>query len=151
MASRPTVLVVDDEPDIRDALTTLLEELLDLKVVTANSGGDGVKVLATLGDDLALVLSDFRMPGMDGLEFLAHAKKARPEVPRVLITAYADTSLAVRAVDEAKISRFLPKPLEPAQVEAMVKEILATSGAERQRNAAMQRTLDLLKKRGSSP
>ena len=152
MEERHKVLVVDDELDIREALQELLE-LIDLEVVTASSGREALELMGLMGDELRLIVSDYRMPGMDGLEFLAKAEKLRPKVARVLVTAYAETTLAVRAVNEARIARFLSKPIEPALMEGMVKELIAAGQAERNRTAAMERTLDLLKKReaGADP
>jgi two-component system NtrC family sensor kinase len=148
MAERTQVLVVDDEVDIREAMQALLQDVMGLEVLLAGSGRQGLDIVETAGEDLRIIISDYRMPEMDGLEFLAKAQEIRPEIARVLVTAYADTTLAVRAVNEARIARFLPKPIEPAQIETLVKEILDASRAARLREAAFKRSMEALKKRG---
>jgi DNA-binding NtrC family response regulator len=150
MAAKAKALVVDDEPDIREALRELLE-LDDLEVQTASGGREALDVLGQPGDGLRIIISDYRMPEMDGLDFLGRAQKLRPEVLRVLLTAFADTPLAVKALNEARVARFVAKPVEPEAFEAMVKELLAADDAQRLRDAALKRSLDLMKKRGPDP
>jgi len=107
------ILVVDDEPDIVASLKDVLEAHLgEVKVLTAASGKAG---LAMLKNETAvdLIISDFRMPGMDGLEFLTKCREAAPGVPRILITAYPELDAAVRAINEAQIQNFLTKPIMP--------------------------------------
>ena len=79
--------------------------------------------------DVALVIADFRMPGMDGLDFLARAFQARPEVPRIMMTAFPDIDLVVRAVNQARITQFLLKPLQPEALIETVKGFLAERAA----------------------
>ena len=71
-----------------------------------------------------LVISDYKMPGMDGIEFLVKANELKPDLPRVMFTAYADAELARRAVAEAFVREFIPKTLPPRElvqkVEALV-------------------------------
>ena len=151
MAGKRIVLVVDDERDILDAATVLLEDLPGLAVAAYPSAAAALEALPGLGADLRLILSDFRMPGMDGLEFLAKAEQLRPDVPRILMTAYAETGLAVRAINEARIARFLSKPIEPAAMEAAVREVIAASELERSRAEALRRSVGLLGGRPPPP
>ncbi|MCA1811798.1 MAG: response regulator, partial [Halobacteriales archaeon] len=81
-----TMLAVDDEPDILEGFAMLLEENLRVHVVTATSGAEGLKILEHTPVDL--VISDYRMPGMDGCAFLERAHRLAPGVPLVMVTAY---------------------------------------------------------------
>jgi DNA-binding NtrC family response regulator len=119
----PTVLAVDDEEDILHTLAQYLEEALPgVRVETAGSGAAGLARLERGAVDL--VISDYRMPGMDGLAFLRHVRERAPGLPRILMTAYPDAELAVQAINLAHIDRFLVKPVEPDQLAAAVEELL---------------------------
>lgn len=125
---RWTVLLVDDEPDILSSVQLVLERSKKgLKVLTASSGAEGLELLGSRHIDL--LISDFKMPVMDGIEFLAKARELRPELPRVMFTAYADSDLARRAFTEAFVSDFLPKTLGSSQLVAKVEALLAEAPA----------------------
>lgn len=121
----PTILVVDDEPDILQGLQAVLEGSIEgVRVLTAENGPAALRILAELGSRPDLVITDYRMPTMDGLEFLARAGKAIPGVPRILITAYADVEIAVRAINEADVEYFLRKPFRGEDLLEAVKAAL---------------------------
>jgi two-component system NtrC family sensor kinase len=123
-----TMLAVDDEPDILQALAAYLEATVPgLRVVTAASGAEGLEELRRMTPDL--VLSDYKMPGMTGLEFLSRVAREMPQVPCLMMTAYADSELAMRAVHEAHVRQFLTKPVDPQRLCAVVKEILGQADA----------------------
>lgn len=120
---RWTILLVDDEADILLSIKLLIQRSRKgVKVLTASSGAEGLKVLA--GTHVDLIISDFKMPGMDGIEFLAKSRELRPDLPRVMFTAYADPELARRAFAEAFVTDFLPKTLAPSQLVAKVESLL---------------------------
>lgn len=122
-APRWTVLLVDDEPDILGSIKMLLERSKKgVKVVTAPSGTEALQMLREAHFDL--LISDFKMPVMDGIEFLAKARELRPELPRVMFTAHADADLARRAFAEAFVHDFLPKTLAPKQLVEKVESLL---------------------------
>jgi DNA-binding NtrC family response regulator len=89
--ANPKVLVVDDEADVLESVGQLLELDLDYRVVTAPSAASALTILDQGGIDV--VLSDFRMPDMDGCTFLRQVRAEHPEVARILMTAYPNVEL----------------------------------------------------------
>ncbi|MGE0918705.1 response regulator [Trichlorobacter lovleyi] len=103
-----TVLLVDDEPNILQALQRLLRRET-FRIVTAASGTEALQLLSQLRG-VAVILSDMRMPAMNGAEFLKRSREFAPESVRMLLTGYSDISDAVDAVNQGGISRYLSKP-----------------------------------------
>ncbi len=124
LAPRPwVILVVDDELDIRNSTTELLEQSIPgVRVLAAASGRIGLEILER--ERVDLVLSDYKMPGMDGIEFLVQVRRMRPGLPRMMFTAFADKALAHRAVSEAVVDDFLAKNLTPGQMTDKVAALL---------------------------
>lgn len=116
-AARPKILCVDDEKAVLDGLSLHLRRRYD--VVTAQSGAAGLEALER-DPSIAVIMSDMRMPGMDGAEFLSRARKVAPNAVRLLLTGQADMASAIAAVNEGQIFRFLTKPCPPASVMAAV-------------------------------
>ena len=107
------MLVVDDEPEVLYTYKRLLERSLpNVEVIGVDSAIEGLKVLRSR--KVSLVLSDFRMPEMDGLEFLTEARRLNPRVPRIMITAYPDAIVKEKAKLQAEAVAFLHKDIEPA-------------------------------------
>jgi CheY-like chemotaxis protein len=106
-APLPVVLCVDDEPQILAGLSVSLRRRYE--ILTATSGAEALDVLRAR-KDIAVVLSDMRMPGMDGAAFLAQAKDVAPDVTRMLLTGYTEIDAAMNAVNQGQIFRFLTKP-----------------------------------------
>jgi response regulator RpfG family c-di-GMP phosphodiesterase len=113
---RPRVLCVDDEPNVLQGLSLHLGRRYEL--ATATSGQAALELLAH--DATAVVISDMRMPGMDGAAFLARAKQVSPDAVRMLLTGQADIESAIAAVNEGQIFRFLTKPCPPPALLAAV-------------------------------
>jgi two-component system response regulator AtoC/two-component system response regulator HupR/HoxA len=126
---RARILVVDDEPDIVEALRSSLEGSLPVEVEGSFSALEALQAMRRRPADL--VIADYRMPGMDGLHLLRRVQELRPEAARILMTAYADIGLVVEAVNLAKAARFLRKPLDGARVVALVREVLDEAAQER--------------------
>jgi signal transduction histidine kinase len=103
----PRVLFVDDEPRVLEALEVDFFDEYD--VVTATSGEAGLEALAEQGP-FEVVVSDMRMPRMDGAAFLTAVRSRHPEVVRILLTGYADIDAVVAAVNSGNIFRYLQKP-----------------------------------------
>jgi len=105
---RPTVLFVDDEENILKALQRLtMDEEFDTEI--ASSGDAGLQKLATLSN-VALIVSDQRMPGMNGADFLQQSQQLAPDAIRMLLTGYSDISAAADAINKGGASRYLNKP-----------------------------------------
>ena len=107
MSSRPAVLCVDDEPNVLAGLQRNLRSRFDVSVATG--GEQGLEVISRQ-PPFAVIMSDMRMPGMDGAEFLARARTASRDSVRVLLTGHADFEAALAAVNQGQIFRFLTKP-----------------------------------------
>lgn len=115
--SRPTVLCVDDETRVVEGLALHLRK--DYQIHTALSGDEGLRKLKELGG-AAVVVSDMRMPGMDGATFLKRVMRGWPDATRILLTGEPGRDAAVLAVNEGQIFRFLTKPCPPEQLRAAV-------------------------------
>ena len=107
----PRILCVDDEPNLLAALERNLFGQFD--VVTANGGEAGLAAIAE-GPPFAAIVSDMRMPGMDGAAFLAAARARAPDSVRLLLTGQADATSAIAAINQGAIFRFLCKPCPTA-------------------------------------
>lgn len=131
---RKVVLVVDDEPDILELLDLYMEE--ELPFVTVLGASTGEKALALLRDHrVDLIISDFRMPKMDGVELLSKAREAHPEVPRVLYTAYDDPALERRAREEAGVHAIYSKDLPATELTANIRGLLRDHPVQAARRA----------------
>jgi len=104
---KPKVLLVDDEPRVIESIAQLLRREFDVR--TASVPQDALRTLNEI-NDLAVVVSDMRMPGMDGATLLHEIMVRRPDVARILLTGEAGREGAIRAVNEGQILRFLTKP-----------------------------------------
>ena len=113
----PIVLCVDDEKAVLDGLSLHLRRRY--QVLTALSGAEALTVLAR-EPSVAVVISDMRMPGMDGATFLTRARDAAPDTVRLLLTGQAHIDSAIAAINEGRIFRFLTKPCPPATMMAAV-------------------------------
>ncbi len=117
------VLIVDDEQDIRESLQRLIKgSFKGLRVDTAESGAAGLELIAKKSYDI--IASDFRMPGMDGVEFLTQVKNDHPEPYRVMMTAFPEKEVSMRAAEDAEVETFFTKPLDPVTVTSTVKDLL---------------------------
>jgi thioredoxin reductase (NADPH) len=115
---KPVLLAVDDDSDVLRAVERDLRSYYAEKY-RVHSAGSGARALDLLRElqqrdaPVALLLVDQRMPGMTGVAFLGQAMRLYPDARRVLITAYADTEAAIRAINEASVHYYLPKPWDP--------------------------------------
>jgi thioredoxin reductase (NADPH) len=117
---KPVILAVDDDISVLEAVVQDLRRQYGAtyRILRAGSGQAALDTCGQLldrRDSVALFLSDQRMPGMTGVEFLEKAQLLYPEAKRALLTAYADTEAAIRAINSAKIHYYLTKPWDPPE------------------------------------
>ena len=123
------ILLVDDEPAILSALRRLLRPH-GLRILTAESGQAGLALARE--NPVDLVISDMRMPGMNGAEFLKAMRAEKPEAPRILLTGYADIASTIAAINNGEIHRYIAKPWDDHDIVLTIREALARSSLERQ-------------------
>jgi thioredoxin reductase (NADPH) len=116
--AKPVILAVDDEPEVLGAIERDLRRKYgkDYQVLRAGSGAaalDALEKLKVRGQPVALFLVDQRMPSISGVELLERAMPLYPEAKRALLTAYADTEAAIKAINEVKLDYYLMKPWDP--------------------------------------
>jgi len=114
------ILIVDDEPGILESLELTLGS--EYRVFTAETGERGLEILER--EDIALVIADQVMPGMTGVEFLEKVLERNPRAVRMMLTGYADMTSLVRAINEGRIYRYVPKPWEPDHLRIDVRRAL---------------------------
>jgi DNA-binding NtrC family response regulator len=114
-----TVLIVDDEEMVTAALRGLLQLETSYRVITTNSPLDALGILQE--ERIDVVLADFMMPDMDGIQFLNRCRETRPVTTRILLTGYADKQNAIRAINEAGLYYYLEKPWNNDQLLIIVR------------------------------
>ncbi len=118
--TNPSILVVDDDAGVLNAVERDLRKKFgrEYRIIKANSGASALDMLRELqrrSEAVALLLSDQRMPQMTGLQFLEEASKTYPEAKRVLLTAYADTEVAIASINKLQLDYYLMKPWDPPE------------------------------------
>ncbi|MEU5249619.1 response regulator, partial [Streptomyces asoensis] len=119
-SARTVILTVDDDPGVSRAVARDLRRRYGAayRIVRAESGEsalDALRELKLRGDLVAVILADYRMPQMNGIEFLEQALDVYPGARRVLLTAYADTSAAIDAINVVDLDHYLLKPWDPPE------------------------------------
>jgi thioredoxin reductase (NADPH) len=117
---RPVLVTVDDDPSVSRAVARDLRRRYGERnrIVRAESGEqalDALRQMKLRGDQVAVILADYRMPGLNGIEFLERAMDIYPYARRVLLTAYADTSAAIDAINIVDLDHYLLKPWDPPE------------------------------------
>ncbi|MCB0276683.1 MAG: response regulator [Calditrichaeota bacterium] len=103
-----TIVLVDDEEMVLTSLSSFLTLETDYLVKTFTSANEALNFVR--GKDIDLVMSDYLMPEMDGITFLAKVKELQPEVPRIILTGYADKENAIKAINEVGLYQYIEKP-----------------------------------------
>lgn len=141
----PTILVVDDEAEVRAFLQRVFAGgIPGARVLLAANGADALALLRA--ERVDLVVSDQRMPGMTGIEFLAACAAIAPDAPRILLTGYADVDTAVHAKNDGHVSAFLQKPASRDAILAEVRRRLDEASARLARERAFARAADALRR-----
>jgi signal transduction histidine kinase len=115
---RHTLLIVDDEADVLDSLRHQFHR--DYRVLTCIAGAEAIRVLQE--DQVEVILTDQRMPGMSGDQFLRHARTLKPDAIRMLFTGYADMQAVINAVNEGAIFRYILKPWNTVELEGIIRQ-----------------------------
>jgi adenylate cyclase len=139
---KPQVLLVDDEPQVLQALQRAVLRN-GCEVITASSGVDAFAVLGRQPIDV--VVSDFMMPGMTGIELFARMRAEHPDITRVMLTGASDSEVALRALEQGAIFRFLNKPWDADALRAALCEAIL----HRDRKLESRHLLDFMDRRHS--
>lgn len=120
MSKQPIIFTVDDDEQVlaairRDVRKEYRKEYRIMSTTSANEALEALKELKQRGEDVALFLSDQRMPEMSGVEFLEQAKELYPAAKRVLLTAYSDIEAAIKAINDVQLDFYLSKPWDPPE------------------------------------
>ena len=137
IAEPPVVLFIDDEPSILSALRRLFRPQ-GYRVLLADSGRAGLATLET--EPVDLVVSDMRMPEMDGAALLEQVCERWPSVGRILLTGYADISSTVAAINRGQIHRYIAKPWDDRELLMCVQDALERRRLEKENRALLQLT-----------
>ncbi|WP_271408334.1 HD domain-containing phosphohydrolase [Pseudomonas sp. Q1-7] len=136
---RPTLLLVDDEEHILSALRRVLRGE-PYELLTASGGSQALALLAA--NDIDLVVSDARMPGLDGPALLAEVQRRWPGTLRLLLTGATDLETSIRAINQGQIYRYLGKPWNDDELRVTLRQALAHQHAEREHQRLERLTLE---------
>ncbi|MBB3243183.1 response regulator RpfG family c-di-GMP phosphodiesterase [Pseudomonas sp. Tn43] len=139
VTDKPRLLLVDDEESILNSLRRLLRGQ-PYEVLLATSGAQALEIMAQQPVDL--VMSDARMPNMDGATLLAHIHQRYPDTIRIMLTGYADPSAIIKAINEGQIHRYISKPWHDEEMLLTLRQSLAYQYSERERLRLVQQTWD---------
>ncbi|MDP8964682.1 MAG: response regulator [Cyanobacteriota bacterium] len=136
--SKPKLLVVDDEPDNLDLLYRTFHR--EYRVLRAENGPDALEILAKEGD-VAVIISDQRMPLMSGTEFLSLTATQYPDIIRIILTGYTDVEDLVEAINAGKVFKFVTKPWNADELRAVVRQAMDTHNVLKVRTEELCRAL----------
>ncbi len=131
---RGTFLVVDDEPDILDAIARLFRR--DYHVLTAQSVKQARKLIEE--HDVEVVMTDQRMPEMTGIQFLSELRRTHPHIVRVLFTGYSNISDVIDAINEGHVYRYISKPWKPVELRLFVAQAFEHFRTQRERDRLLE-------------
>ncbi len=132
------ILVIDDEVDMLMLLRMIIEDNTNYEVETTNSPTEGIKLLKE--EDFDLVITDLKMPGMDGMELFDEFREIKPEIPVIIITAYGSPETASEALQRG-VTDFIAKPFRKDSILFTMKRVLEL-GEMRKENVELKKRLD---------
>lgn len=136
--NKPKLLVVDDEPDNLDLLYRTFHR--EFKVLRAESGPAALEVLEQEGE-VAVIISDQRMPSMSGTEFLGLTATKYPNIIRIILTGYTDVEDLVEAINAGKVFKYVTKPWDDEELKAVVRQAAAAHHVLKTQTQQLRRTL----------
>lgn len=139
LVKKPEILCVDDESNVLDGLKLILRQ--KCKVSTCTSGGEGLDLIRSREDAFAVIVSDMKMPLMNGAAFLREARKLSPTTTRILLTGFSEMDAAIEAINEGGIFRFLTKPSQPKALVDVVDEGLQLHSSITAEKVLLEQTL----------
>jgi two-component system probable response regulator PhcQ len=139
-----TILYIDDEKKSLKAFTRAFRDRF--RILTAVNAADGYQLLGQHRDEIALLMTDQRMPGEKGVEFLQRARRLHPKAIRILTTAYSDPDVAIEAVNSGAIYKYVTKPWDVPQLEAILKHACEFFTVQRERDLLVKEKLSALQK-----
>ncbi|RJQ44151.1 MAG: response regulator [Nitrospiraceae bacterium] len=116
------LLCVDDEENVLKALKRIFLDS-DYEIITASSGSEGLEILKET-EPIQVVISDYRMPAMNGVDFLREVYRNWPDTVRIVLSGYADTASIVEAINEGHIYKFIPKPWNDDELKVSISNAL---------------------------
>lgn len=126
-----TILIVDDERNVLKSLRRLFIDTT-YRIMTAESGEEGLKLFRD--NEIHVVISDYRMPGMNGVEFLSYVREESPDTIRMILSGYADATAVVEAINDGQVYKFLAKPWNDQDVLSTVKRAIEHYSLQLQNN-----------------
>lgn len=114
-----SLLFVDDEESILNSLVRIFRKE-GYELFTASSGMEGIEIVEK--NDISLIISDYRMPGMSGVDFLFQAKEIIPDAIRIMLTGYADLQASIDAINKGEVYRFISKPWNCDELKMTVRQ-----------------------------
>lgn len=136
MGDTYTVLIVDDEDDFLSSIRRALRKE-DYRVIVASRGREALRLLAE--NDVSLVVSDYLMPEMDGIELAKKIHSGFPHIPILMLTALSEINIAMKAINEAGVCKFLLKPLDIVEFKAMLRSVLKSADLLSKRQDALSK------------
>ncbi|TAK31822.1 MAG: response regulator [Chloroflexota bacterium] len=142
LSDKPVVLLVDDEPNILSSLRRALRRE-HYEIWTASSGPEALAALSAMPTEVSVVVSDFRMPEMNGVELLGQIKRISPDSVRIILSAYADTDLIQSAINEGQVFRFVAKPWNDQELRDIIRLSLDRYTTTKGARGTIQQLADL--------
>lgn len=140
--ARFTVLIVDDEIDNIGLIKRTLRK--DYDILTATSGFEALDILQDSDKEIGLIISDQRMPGMNGTEFLARTIDTHPYTTKVLLTGYADIEAMIDGINKCELHYYLSKPVDPSELKIVTSKAIDSFKLTITKNALLKELRELL-------